>query len=107
MSKYWVVDTKAKVLSASSFEQDGSEFYFGRSVVPADSIDDAIKALTELLKEDHVEVIEVTAAVDYSSKSWDSDHDDFYDTDDTYEEAKASNNIHLGIFASETTLKEW
>lgn len=107
MSKYWVVDTKAKVLSASSFEQDGSEFYFGRSIVPAETANIAVKALSELLKENHVEVVEVIAAVDYHSKSWDSDHDDFYDTDESYEEAKSSNSIRLGIFASETTLKEW
>lgn len=107
MTTYWVIDTKAKVLPASSFEQDGSEFYYGRSVVPANCADDAIKALTTLLKDDNVVVIEVIAAIDYSSKSWDSDHDDFYDTDDSYEEAKASGSIYLGIFASETTLKEW
>jgi len=51
MSNFWVVDTKCKVLPQSALPQDGSTYYYGRSVVPAESKDAAIENLASLLKE--------------------------------------------------------
>ena len=106
MSRFWVVDTKAKILPGCSFEQDGSEFYFGRSVVPADTFESAVKALIELLKENYVEVIDVSAVVDYSTKKWDSEHDEFFNTQYSYEVSKETNSIRIGVFASEDALRK-
>ena len=107
MSRFWVVDTKAKILPGSSFEQDGSDFYFGRSIVPAETFDSAVKALIEVLKENCVEVVDVSSVVDYSTRAWDSESDDFFDTQHSYEVSKETNSIRVGVFASEETLREW
>jgi hypothetical protein len=107
MPRFWVVDTKAKILPGSSFEQDGSDFYYGRSVVPADTFDSAVKELIETLKAHCVEVVDVSSVVDYSTRAWDSEHDDFFDTKYSYEVSKETNSIRVGVFASEETLREW
>lgn len=100
MEKFWVADTKAKISSESSYEQDGSEWYYGRSVVPARSAEDAISILKMALRDKHVEIEAVLAVVDYTHQNWDSDDDDLYDTVESYEKSKAKNQVVTGVFAS-------
>lgn len=105
MPTFWVVDVIAEILPGSTFEQDGSDWYRGRSVVPAESVNEALDKLTSELKSDCVDITRVVSIVDYSDKSWDSEDDEFYETIDSYEKALRTNEIALGIFASSTYLK--
>lgn len=108
MLKFWVVDTKITMSPKSSINFDGYDgFYYGRSIVPSESIGKAIVDLTSSLKKDYIEVVEVIAVVDYISKTWDSDKDELFSTKDSYEVSLATNSIRLGSFISEETLKEW
>ncbi|WP_444905438.1 hypothetical protein ACJJIQ_09640 [Microbulbifer sp. ANSA003] len=100
MSRFWVVDTKAKISPESTYEQDGSKWYYGRSIVPAKSAEEAIEILKMALRDKHVEVDAILAVVDYSHKSWDSDDDDLYETLESYEKSKATNEVVTGVFAS-------
>lgn len=100
MSKFWVVDTKAKIASESSYEQDGSKWYYGRSIVPAKSAEEAIDLLKMALRDKHVEVDVILAVIDYSHQSWESDDDELYETVESYEKSKANNEVVTGVFAS-------
>lgn len=100
MSKFWVVDTKAKIAPESSYEQDGSKWYYGRSIVPARSAEEAIVLLKMALRDKYVEVNDVIAVVDYSHKSWESVNDELYETVESYEKSKANNEVVTGVFAS-------
>ncbi|WP_444942891.1 hypothetical protein ACJJIK_12245 [Microbulbifer sp. ZKSA006] len=100
MSKFWVVDTKSKIAPESSYEQDGSEWYYGRSIVPAKSAEDAIDLLKMALRDKHVEVDTILAVVDYSHQSWESDDDELYETVESYEKSKANNDVVTGVFVS-------
>ncbi|MCW8128151.1 hypothetical protein [Microbulbifer halophilus] len=100
MSKFWVIDTKAKIAPESSYEQDGSEWYYGRSIVPARSAEEAIDLLKMALRDKHVEVNAVLAVVEYAHQSWNSDNDELYETVENYEKSKASNEVVTGVFAS-------
>lgn len=106
MSIYWVVDTKVKVLPKSSIPQDGSTYYFGRSIVPEDSKESAIAKLTSALEEDHIILEEVSSIADYESKQWNSEADDNFETNESYEEAKKTGDIAFGCFASEYSLED-
>lgn len=100
MSTFWVVDTKAKIAPDSSYEQDGSEWYYGRSIVPAKSAEEAIDLLKMALRDKHVEVDAILAVVDYSHQHWESDDDELYETVESYEKSKANNEVVTGVFAS-------
>lgn len=106
MSTLWVIDTKVRVLPKSSLPQDGSTYYFGRSVVPEDSKEEAVAKLTAALEEDFMIVEEVSSAVDYESKSWDSEMDEDFETNESLEKAKLTGNIMLGCFVSELSLED-
>ncbi len=106
MVAFWVVDVIAEILPGSTFEQDGSDWYRGRSVVPAENVNEALDKLTRELKSDCVSIIRVVSIVDYADKSWDSDDDEFYETIDSYEKALKTNEISLGIFASSSYLED-
>ena len=108
MLKFWVIDTKATMSPDCSINFEGYDgFYYGRSIVPSESADEAAKSLTAFLKEDHIEVVEVIAVVDYGSKSWDASDDEIFSTEESYEMSKSTNSIRLGSFISEETLREW
>jgi hypothetical protein len=100
MSTFWVVDTKAKIAPDSSYEQDGSEWYYGRSIVPAKSAEEAIDLLKMALRDKHVEVDAILAVVNYNHQQWESDDDELYETVESYEKSKANNEVVTGVFAS-------
>lgn len=100
MHTFWVIDTKAKIEPASTYEQDGSQWYYGRSIVPAESVEEAVSLLRAALKEKYVEVEEVLAVVNYDDKSWDSDDDELYETIESYEKSQENIEVITGVFAS-------
>jgi len=99
MSDFWVIDTKCKVLPESTLPQDGSAYYYGRSVVPAPSKEKAIEQLTHALEEDHILIEQVLGAVTYQDGQW-NESDDF-EVHDSYEESVMTNEIEPGCFISE------
>lgn len=103
MSEFWVVDTKCKVLPQNPLPQDGSNYYYGRSVVPAGSKEDAIEKLRDSLKIHHILVDAILAAVIYEEGIW--TEDDEFEVQTSIEDAKASNEIELGSFVSEKSYK--
>ncbi|WP_444919328.1 hypothetical protein ACJJID_00040 (plasmid) [Microbulbifer sp. CnH-101-G] len=100
MSVFWVIDTKAKIFPESSYEQDGSKWYYGRSIVPAGSIEEAIDLLRSALKDKYVEVESVLSIVDYSHQTWDSEDDELFETIESYEKSKTHHEVVTGVFAS-------
>ncbi len=103
MTDFWVIDTKCKVSSESGLPQDGSDFYYGRSVVPAENKDIAVSKLRELLKSHKIVIERVLASVTYENGNWSGDE---FDVHDSYEQAKAENSIELGCFLSENSCKK-
>ncbi len=103
MSRFWVIDTKCKVLPHSELPQDGSTYYFGRSVVPANSKEIAIEKLIQILKDNHILVETILAAVLYEDGHWD-DEDDF-EVHASFEESNATNEIEIGCFISEKSIQ--
>ena len=103
MPDFWVIDSKCKVLPESSMPQDGSTYYFGRSVVPANDTDEAIALLTDYLKEDHIVLEQVLNVTLYQQELW--DEDDEFDVHESYADALDSHAIELGCFASEKSYK--
>lgn len=102
MSKFWVVDTKCKVLPQSALPQDGSAYYYGRSVVPAESRERAIEQLVAALKEQYILVDAVLATVVYEDGLWD---DDEFEVQANFEKASNTNEIEIGCFLSEKSMK--
>ncbi|KEQ17064.1 hypothetical protein [Endozoicomonas numazuensis] len=106
MFKYWVIDTKVKVLPNSSLPQDGSKYYYGRSIVPDDSKDQAVFRLTSALEEDFILVEDVSSVVLYENNAWNSDKDEDYETVESFERAKTTGNIEFGCFISELSMED-
>ncbi|MFA0813958.1 hypothetical protein [Microbulbifer epialgicus] len=106
MPIFWVIDTKVKVLPQSSLPQDGSTFYFGRSIVPDESRENAVARLTAALEEDFMLVEEVSRVATYDSQQWDTEADEDYETKESYEEAKQTGEIVFGCFASELSMED-
>ena len=98
MTDFWVIDTKCKVSPESGLPQDGSEFYYGRSVVPAENEKIAISKLRELLKSHKIIIDKVLESIIYENGFWE---DDKFDVHNSYEESKAENSVELGCFLSE------
>lgn len=106
MEIYWVIDTKVHIDPRSSFPQDGSSFYLGRSVVPGTSKEKAIEKLKSAFEENLITVEEVIRSVDYESQSWNSETDADFKTESTFNAAKSSNDLALGHFLSEFWLED-
>lgn len=106
MKIYWVVSTKVRVAPKSSLPQDASSYYYGRSIVPCDTREQAIDSLTSTLKDDFMEIEEVIDIVTYDSKAWVSDEDDNFEINDSFDEASRTGNIALGCFLSELSLED-
>lgn len=106
MPSLWIVDTKVSIAPESSFETDGSDHYYGRSVVPAGNSEQAIESLRAAMKEDHIEILEVREVTNSSSQNWDSELDDFFDTVYSIEIATTTGKLQLGMFASDEVIKE-
>lgn len=102
MNTYWVIDTKCKVLPESTLPQDGSSFYYGRSVVPARFQEQAIALLTEALADDHAFIEEILHIVPVDEGDW--SEDDEFEVLDSIMEAKETSSIALGCFISEKSL---
>lgn len=102
MITYWVIDTKCKVQPESTLPQDGSDYYYGRSVVPAQSKEQAITLLTDVLAEDHIAIEEILKIVSADDSDW--PEDDEFEVLDSLAEAQESNSIALGCFISEKSL---
>lgn len=106
MSIFWVIDTKVKVLPQSSLPQDGSTFYFGRSIVPDASKESAVTRLTDALEDDFMIVEEASRVVTYNSQRWDSEADEDFETNESYEKAEQTGKIVFGCFSSELSLED-
>ncbi|WLQ16568.1 hypothetical protein O5O45_11615 [Hahella aquimaris] len=104
MSLFWVVDTKCKVTPESTLPQDGSAYYYGRSLVPAQSREEAIENLTRYLADDGILVEEVQSAVLYENGHWDAV--DEFELPQSYADAKLNNEIEIGCFISENARNE-
>lgn len=102
MTTYWVIDTKCKVQPESTLPQDGSNYYYGRSVVPSSFQEQAITLLTEALKEDHTTIEEILNVVNADDGDW--SEDDEFEVLDSIAEAKENNSLALGCFISEKSL---
>lgn len=100
MQTVWVIDTKVSIAPKCSFETDGSDHYYGRSFVPASTREQAIESLRNVLKENPVEILEVTGVAISTSREWDSELDEFFDTAYNVETAAATSKLQIGIFAS-------
>jgi len=103
MPAFWVIDTRCQVLPQSALPQDGSAYYYGRSVVPAESKESAIEKLVAALKEQDILVETVLATVVYEDGLWDDD--DEFEVQASFEEASDSNEIEIGCFLSEKSMK--
>lgn len=103
MVDFWVVDTKCKVLPQSALPQDGSTYYYGRSVVPAESKEVAIEKLASALKGQDILIETVLATVVYENGSWDKNDD--FEVQISFEEASSTHEIGLGSFVSEKSRK--
>ncbi|WP_020410562.1 hypothetical protein [Hahella ganghwensis] len=99
MPDFWVIDTKCKVLPESTLPQDGSTYYYGRSVVPAISKENAIEQLAHELEEDHILIEKVAGAVLFEEGQW--DEDDEFEVHESIGGSKVSHQIELGCFVSE------
>ncbi|AZZ93381.1 hypothetical protein EUZ85_22715 [Hahella sp. KA22] len=97
MADFWVIDTTCTVLPTSSLELDGSEFYYNRAVVPADSKEAAIALLTANLEEEGILIREVVGALTYEDGDWSND---FYHLDRAYHIAKQENEVCTATFIS-------
>ncbi|WP_444928638.1 hypothetical protein ACJJIF_12255 [Microbulbifer sp. SSSA002] len=105
--KFWVVDATSNILLRSSIKFDDYDgLYYSRSIVPANSPEEAIKELTSVLKEDHIEVVEILSAVDFNSKSWNSKHDEYFSTTELHKKSRISNTIIFGLFTPKEPLEE-
>ncbi|ROS05391.1 hypothetical protein EDC56_0921 [Sinobacterium caligoides] len=100
MTEFWVIDTKVKVSPESSYEQDGSEWYYGRSVVPARSVEEAIQLLSRSLKAKHVYIENILAVINYDHQNWNSVDDEQYKTTESYEKSKEKNDVVTAVLAS-------
>lgn len=96
---FWVVDTKCKVLPESSLPQDGSEYYYGRSAVPAADKEQAVAKLATALEEDHIFIESVLDALRFQDGEWDEEDD--FEVHDSFEQAELSSEIGFGCFISE------
>ncbi|WNZ57424.1 hypothetical protein QT397_08825 [Microbulbifer sp. MKSA007] len=106
MSIFWVVDTKVRVLPQSSLPQDGSTFYFGRSIVPDESKESAVARLTAALEEDFMLVEEVSNVTTYDSQQWETEADEDFETKESYKEALQTGEIAFGCFSSELSMED-
>lgn len=89
-------------LGQSFISGKSSAYYYGRSVVPAESRERAIEILVAALKEQDILVETVLATVVYEDGLWD---DDEFDVQASFEEAKNTNEIEIGCLLSEKSMK--
>ncbi|MDP5211296.1 hypothetical protein [Microbulbifer sp. 2205BS26-8] len=87
-----------KVLPQSPLPQDGGAFYFGRSIVPDDSKENAINRLTSALEEDFMLIEKVSRAVTYDSQQWNSEADEDFEINESHEEAKQKGEVKAPLF---------
>ncbi|PUA26686.1 MAG: hypothetical protein B0W54_23400 [Cellvibrio sp. 79] len=102
MSSFWVIDTKCKVLPQSVLPQDGSAYYYGRSVVPVESKEAAVEKLVSLLKEQDILVESVMASILYENGRWEGEDD--FEIHLSLEESSNSGEIAIGCFISEKSV---
>ena len=98
MPEFWVIDIKCKALPNSPLPQDGSEYYFSRSVVPGTSKDEAVEMLIEHLKYENIIVDKMLETIRYEDGDWSNDE---YNVKDSFEDAQESHEIEPGCFVSE------
>ncbi|WP_020405993.1 hypothetical protein [Hahella ganghwensis] len=98
MKTFWIIDTTVTALEGCDLSDDGSKYKFGRSVVPADTKEEAVSALKNHLEQARIHVEEVTAVVAYDEGDW---SDDPHLLSKAYKLAKATNQIRSGAFISE------
>lgn len=102
MTTCWVIDTKCTVQPESTLPQDGSTHYYGRSVVPATSQEQAVALLTGALEDDHTIIEEILQIISADEGDW--SEDDEFEVLETIMEAKENEAIALGCFISEKSL---
>lgn len=102
MFSFWVIDTKCKVLPQCTLPQDGSAYYYGRSVVPAESKEVAVEKLISLLKGQDILAEVVLACIRYEDDDW---SDDDFEVQLSFEKASNTNEIEIGCFVSEKSIR--
>lgn len=102
--EFWVVDTKCKVRPENALPQDGSEYYYARSVVPAASGAHAVEKLVGVLRETHIEVESIDRVIRFQDGDW-SESDEF-EVCESFAQSERSGEIELGCFISEKSRLE-
>ena len=97
MTDFWVIDTICTALPTSSLEQDGSDYYYNRAVVPANSKEQAIAQLTSSFSNDGITINDILNAVVYEQGDWSND---IYQLDRAYTKARQENRICSAAFIS-------
>ena len=71
--KVWLIYHKATLSEVSPLNLDGSEWIEGICIVPANDVDTALQGYRALLKEDHMEEIELYKVVLYRAEDYAND----------------------------------
>ncbi|QIL89387.1 hypothetical protein GNX18_06140 [Microbulbifer sp. SH-1] len=108
MSTFWVIEAKVEHREDSSMPSDGCDISYGRSVVPAETKDEALELFKAALAEQKIYITEIYSITDYRKGDW---SDDIFDLEQTYEKASIGPEISLGTFISQEAMdhlhKDW
>jgi len=66
----WIISTKSRPFDNSTFDTDGSEFYFVECLIPTDSEASARKEIPHLLRDKHMDLAEILACKAYNPDDW-------------------------------------
>jgi hypothetical protein len=103
MQNLWMIKTRCHVQPESELPQDGSDFYYGRSVSPAQTQAQAIEQLREYLAANQIFVQDVLDVQLVDPKQLPTDDD--FDICESIQESTTTGEIALGCFLSESTMK--
>lgn len=104
MQNLWIIKTRCQVLPESELPQDGSDYYYGRCVSPAQTQAQAIELLSAYLAENQIFVQEVLEVQLFDLQLPPADDD--FDISESIQESMATGEIALGCFVSENTMKK-
>lgn len=66
----WILSIKLQPMDGSTLDENGSEFYFVESLIPASCSSEATEVLERLLQEKKLELIEINRCEIYRSDDW-------------------------------------
>lgn len=103
MQNLWMIKTRCQVSPESHLPQDGSTYYYGHSVSPAQTRAQAIKLLSAYLAENQIFVQDIldVQLFDYQQLPT----DDTFDIGESIHESMARGEIALGCFVSENAMR--